>query len=284
MKKIFLSLTALLFALMITFALIACGAPNNGINTENPDRTETPAEPDPPAAEPPKPADPIVPIDPPPTPTLTPNIVYIRAAVSALNVRSSPTTSSASLGKIEKGDMVILKGKKDGWYITEYKNKLAFISAGPSYTELKELAPSDDERIETVIQEGYKLLGFPYIYGATRLHDGKGNLIKGFDPTKYDCSSLMQYIFYYGAKVNLNMTTRTQISQGKHIERSNLQRGDLMFFTNASRYYNTGLERVGHVALYLGENYILHTASDYAVIEEISAQRWKYYQETRRMI
>ena len=93
----------------------------------------------------------------------------------------------------------------------------------------------------------------------------------------------MQYIFYYGAGVNLNMTTRTQVTQGTYVKRADLQRGDLMFFTNSTRYNKTGVERIGHVALYLGNNYILHTASDYAVIEQISTQRWNYYIETRRV-
>ena len=44
---------------------------------------------------------------------------------------------------------------------------------------------------------------------------------------------------------------------------------------------STGIERVGHVAIYLGDNYILHTASDYARIEQISSLRWSYYIETR---
>ena len=94
----------------------------------------------------------------------------------------------------------------------------------------------------------------------------------------------MQYMFYYGAGVNLELTTRTQVSQGTYVPRSELSRGDLIFFTNSTRYNKTGVERIGHVALYLGGNYILHTATDYAVIEEISAQRWSYYIETRRMI
>jgi cell wall-associated NlpC family hydrolase len=94
----------------------------------------------------------------------------------------------------------------------------------------------------------------------------------------------MQYIFYKGAGVNLQTTTRTQIKQGTTISKSNIKRGDLIFFTNASRQNNSGIERVGHVALYLGDNYILHTSSDYAKIEQISAARWGYYIQTQRMI
>ncbi|MDE7306575.1 MAG: C40 family peptidase, partial [Clostridia bacterium] len=127
-------------------------------------------------------------------------------------------------------------------------------------------------------------LGTPYVYGAVRLHDGKGNMLKGFTKNAFDCSSLMQYMFYEGAGKLLNVTTRTQVSQGKTVSKSQLKRGDLMFFTNASRKNNTGVERIGHVAIYLGDNYILHTASDYAKIEQISATRWGYFIQAQRML
>ena len=79
------------------------------------------------------------------------------------------------------------------------------------------------------------------------------------------------------------MTTRTQVVQGTTVK-DGLKRGDLMFFTNSSRKNNTGVERIGHVALYLGGNYILHTASDYAKIEQISSTRWSYFIQAQRMI
>ena len=82
----------------------------------------------------------------------------------------------------------------------------------------------------------------------------------------------------------LNTTTRTQVKQGKYVAKSDIRRGDCLFFTNEDRQYNTGIERVGHVAIYLGDNYILHTSSDYARIEKISAKRWKFYIEARRFV
>lgn len=207
---------------------------------------------------------------------------YIKAKVNGLNLRSGPGSGYSSVGYIDAGDMVALLTKEGGWYKTNYKNKTAYISASDMYTEIYQMAKADQSVVEEVIGEGLLLLGHPYIYGAIRFHDGAGNKLKNFDPTKYDCSSLMQYIFYHGAGINLNMTTRTQVKQGTFVPKNDLKRGDLMFFTNSSRYYYTGVERIGHVALYLGDNYILHTASDYAVIEQISAQRWKYYIESRR--
>ena len=50
-----------------------------------------------------------------------------------------------------------------------------------------------------------------------------------------------------------------------------------------SRKDKVGVERVGHVALYLGDNWILHTASDYAKIEQISAKRWSYFIQGQRI-
>ncbi len=146
------------------------------------------------------------------------------------------------------------------------------------------MAKSDSEKVEAVIAEGTKLLGTPYVYGATRYHDGSGNRLRGFTTSAFDCSSLMQYMFYRGADFLLQVNTRTQIYQGTTVAKSKLKRGDLIFFTNASRKNNKGIERVGHVAMYLGDNYILHTASDYAKIEQINSTRWGYYIQTQRMI
>jgi cell wall-associated NlpC family hydrolase len=146
------------------------------------------------------------------------------------------------------------------------------------------LEKSTDEDVESVIEEGYKLLGVPYVYGAVRFHDGKGNLLGGFSAQKFDCSSLVQYAFYKGAGVKLGVHTRAQVVQGKPVKRADLQRGDCIYFTNEDRRYNTGIERVGHVAIYLGNDYILHTASDYARIEKLTAKRWSFYIEARRFL
>ena len=94
----------------------------------------------------------------------------------------------------------------------------------------------------------------------------------------------MQYIFYYGADVILRETTRTQVGQGETVNKEDIRRGDLIFMTNSSRKNLTGIERIGHVAMYLGNGYILHTASDHAVIEKMTATRWDNYVAARRMI
>ncbi|MDE5593767.1 MAG: C40 family peptidase, partial [Clostridiales bacterium] len=234
-------------------------------NTEAPEPTET--------QEPPQTST---------TPVETTNTdTLLRCTASSLNVRKGAGTSYAIVDTLDKGDMVMPVSKADGWYEIQYLGGIAYVSA--SYVEEATFDKAND-KIEQVIAEGKKLLGIPYVYGAQRYHFGNGSLNSAYDGKSYDCSSLMQYIFKIGANVNLAMTSREQSLQGKEIARQDIRRGDLLFFTNASRFNNTGLERIGHVALYLGDNMILHTASDHAVIEPISATRSSYFITARRLI
>ncbi len=212
----------------------------------------------------------------------TKTISYISVKGDRVNIRSGAGSNYSVVGTAEKSTLYAMLGEENGWYKTTYKNKTVYISK--QYCVIMDMAKSDSEKVEAVIAEGTKMLGVPYVYGAVRLHDGSGRKLSGFTTGAFDCSSLMQYMFYKGADKLLQVNTRTQVYQGKTVKKSELSRGDLMFFTNASRKNKTGVERIGHVAMYLGDNWILHTASDYAKIEQISSTRWSYYIQTQRMI
>lgn len=218
----------------------------------------------------------------PPEPEKPKTQTYIRCVGDNVNLRSGAGTSYTVLGQAEKGTMYAVIEHVGNWYKVQYKNKTAYLYS--EYATMFSLEKSKNERVESVIEEAYALIGVPYVYGAVRLHDGKGNFLKGFSLNKFDCSSLVQFSFYEGAKVLLDVTTRTQVIQGKPVKRSELSRGDCIYFTNESRQHKTGVERVGHVAIYLGDNYILHTASDYARIEKMTAARWNFYIEARRFV
>lgn len=288
MRKVILILTMVALSAML-FACSEIPAKNGSFDgATSTDGTTSPLapseQPNNALAEEPNGEPSVIPAETPVIPTAKPpdnKAVYVRAKTNGLNVRQGAGTGYASLGTLDKGDMVVYLGETNGWYKTYYRSKIAYVSAAEKYTDLYTMDKGSDE-IEAVIDVGLKLLGTPYVYGATRYHNGNGKKLSGFGTDAFDCSSLMQYMYYIGADVKLDLTTRTQIAQGKKV--SELKRGDLMFFTNASRKDKTGIERVGHVALYLGDNYILHTASDHAVIEEISSTRWSYYIQANRMI
>lgn len=270
-------------ALLSAFALAGCALPacareevlpNGEIIEEVTTPTEEVIE------TPPAETEPQIPVHIPELPKVE-RVEYIIPKASGVNLRSGAGTGYSSRGAAEQGTLYALCGRSGNWYKTYYKNGTAYISEG--YCSSVYMDKSSDARVENVIEEGTKCLGVKYVYGATRYQDAQGNRLKGFTASAFDCSSLMQYIFKLGAGVNLQVNTRTQIYQGKTVKKSEIKRGDLLFFTNASRANNTGIERVGHVALYLGDNYILHTASDYAKIEQITPQRWAYFIQAQRI-
>ncbi|MGN0823564.1 MAG: NlpC/P60 family protein [Candidatus Coproplasma sp.] len=271
--------------------------PESGIVEELPPASSPDAEENPPTqgetpeadgTTPPNSAPPAEEVNPPAqveTPVETPKPAkaeYIKINADSVNIRSGAGTNYSVLGVAEKNSVYIYEGRSGSWIKTSYKHKTAYISA--NYCTLTYMDASENKKVEAVISEGAKCLGVPYVYGATRYLDENGKRISSFNKNQFDCSSLMQYIFKLGADVNLKLNTRTQIYQGTTVKKSEIRRGDLLFFTNDARKNNVGIERVGHVALYLGDNYILHTSSDYARIEQISTKRWGYYIQAQRIL
>lgn len=183
--------------------------------------------------------------------------MYVASKVN-LNVRSAPSTSGAVVGQLLPEDSAQLISHIDtGWYKIIYKGKTAYISASASYTVK---VTNTDYRViaDRIIAEGLKILGTPYEFGAQRLLLG-GKLNPKFTGNTFDCSSFVQYIFYKGAGIKLNEDSRSQSIQGTQVNKANLRKGDLLFMYSTARQYNTGIERIGHVALYIGNNRILHT-------------------------
>lgn len=292
------NIAAVLAAIGVTVTMTGCaaagggsadGIPPDGVTDteiqlpqpENPEVPEIPEIPETPET-PETPDVPTVSIPQPEPPPVKNTVSYISVKADGVNLRAGAGTGFKALGTAEKSTLYALLGEENGWYKTYYKNRTVYLSK--KYCVLLDMEKSGDDMVEAVIAEGTKFMGVPYVYGAVRVHDGYGNLLKGFSLNAFDCSSLMQYMFYKGADRLLQVTTRTQVKQGTTVSKSKLKRGDLMFFTNSSRKNNTGIERIGHVAMYLGDNYILHTASDYAKIEQISSTRWSYYIQSQRMI
>ncbi len=206
---------------------------------------------------------------------------YIVSNANGLRVRSKPNSSSGVVGNLDKNDCVAYLGEYDNYYKTIYKEKTAYVHK--SYCKILEVEFSTDAA-EKAIDFGCNLLGYPYVWGSQRYHWGNGKLNSNFVNGEFDCSALVQYVYYKTNGVILDVTSRAQVKNGAEIKKSQLKRGDLMFFTNESRKNKTGNERIGHVGIYFGDNYILHTASDHAVIEPISSVRWSYYITARRVV
>ena len=82
--------------------------------------------------------------------------------------------------------------------------------------------------------------GDPYRYGAS-------------GPRAFDCSGLTSYAYRH-AGLRLPRTSSAQAGQVRHIRRSSLRRGDLVFFTHGRRVYHVGL----FAGFRHGRPYVLH--------------------------
>ncbi len=124
----------------------------------------------------------------------------LMSTTNGLNIRSGNSTNYQTVGQINKGDCVTYKGKSGSFYITEYKGKTAYVAE--KYVEMLEFETSNNSGIESAIAHGQSLLGVPYELGAQRLHWGNGVLNTNYTGNTYDCSSLVQYMFYHGMGIN----------------------------------------------------------------------------------
>jgi cell wall-associated NlpC family hydrolase len=205
-------------------------------------------------------------------------------ALTAVNIRQAPSTSGAVLGKLNRLEHLPLAEKYSSeWHKVIYQGQEAFVSAGTKYTRIYDPEKADAQ-VQNIIAEGKKVLGVPYEFGAQRLIYG-GKINFKFTGKTFDCSSFAQYAFYRGAGIILKETSRSQSQEGILINEDELRAGDLIFMWSSARRYNTGIERIGHVAIYIGDNKILHTWGAGGVrIEEYSAGWRARFILARRMI
>jgi cell wall-associated NlpC family hydrolase len=112
-----------------------------------------------------------------------------------------------------------------------------------------------------VLATGERYLGKRYVYGGET--PGAG----------FDCSGFVQYVFGRHG-IDLPRTSRQQATAGRALPRgiASLQPGDLMLFSSKGG-------RVNHVAIYAGDNRILHSSSGAGgvVYEDLSSARGKWY-------
>jgi cell wall-associated NlpC family hydrolase len=93
-----------------------------------------------------------------------------------------------------------------------------------------------------IITYANTFLGTPYLYGA-----------KYGRTDRFDCSSFVKWV--YRNYIVLPRVSRDQAKVGKYVPRSQLRKGDLVFFRSAGSSSN----RITHVAIYAGGGKILHT-------------------------
>ncbi|HSJ20786.1 MAG TPA: C40 family peptidase [Nocardioidaceae bacterium] len=92
-------------------------------------------------------------------------------------------------------------------------------------------AASRGQKIHNALQIVKNQKGDPYRYGAA-------------GPNRFDCSGLIYYSYRKAGITNIPRTSGQQARFTKRIKKSNMRKGDLMFFHNGGSVY--------HVAVFAG--------------------------------
>ena len=93
-----------------------------------------------------------------------------------------------------------------------------------------------------IISKAVSLIGTPYKYGGTT-------------PSGFDCSGFITYL-YKGDVPGLPRISRNMALFGTLVNKINTQPGDLMFFATGR-----SSTAITHVAVYIGDNTIIHAVS-----------------------
>ena len=188
--------------------------------------------------------------------------LYINS--TSVNLRKEPNTSSQIVGTLNLNTEVSVLEDIDKWSKVKVDGKEGYILSSLLSTSKKESSRSsetprkaiqteetdtttstnqnttavDSEKGTSVIETAKKYIGCKYVYG-------------GASPSGFDCSGFTSYIYkQYG--VNLNRTASGQYSNGKAINKGELQAGDLVMF---------GKSGINHVGIYIGGGIMVHAAN-----------------------
>lgn len=111
---------------------------------------------------------------------------------------------------------------------------------------------------KTMANTALQFLGVKYRYGGDGPSEG------------FDCSGLVAYAAEKSLGLKLPRTARAQAQQGTAVKKTELQRGDLVFFNTLGRKFS-------HVGIYLGDNKFVHSPRSGAKIrvENMEVAYWK---------
>lgn len=177
-----------------------------------------------------------------------------------LNVRKKPSTAGAIVTKLAKGQAVTVTSQSKGWARISVKGKKGYVSS--KYIAPKTFKKASVKKASVTAVSDYK---------SKAISVAKSNLgVKykwaGNNPNGFDCSGLVNYSFSK-AGVNLPRTAGEMYNVGTKV--TSLQPGDLLF------YATSGGRKVTHVAIYLGNGQMIHSATSKGVsIASLSNPYW----------
>ncbi|OCT15772.1 hypothetical protein A8709_09060 [Paenibacillus pectinilyticus] len=208
------------------------------------------------------------------------NYTVPRTLSGQFNMKSTKITK---IDKAEPGDILFFGSGTTPTYAGIYVGNVKMVMASKSKDEVvtrnvselkgsfiggRSILSSKDRLKAELILTAQKYLGTPYEFGAK------------YGQTKtMDCSSFTKTVFAaYG--MTLPRVSRDQAKEGTFVSKSNLQVGDLVFFTTPDSGKN-----IGHVGIYVGDGMMIHTYGEGGVkFTSINKEWWADHYVTARRV
>ncbi|MCR1849364.1 SH3 domain-containing protein [Paeniclostridium sordellii] len=189
---------------------------------------------------------------------------------NTVNFRKGPGTNYSVITSLNKGTKVGYISESNGWAKVNYNGTIGYISVNYiGYVDSNSGAGESgtSQGADAVISLAKQQLGKPYVWGA----EGPGS---------FDCSGFTQYVFKNAAGKILPRVSKEQSKFGQSVNKSNLQKGDLIFFDTDK----DGV--VNHVGIYMGNNEFIHASSGgkKVMISQLNSYYNSAYTNARRVL
>lgn len=158
---------------------------------------------------------------------------------------ASPSTpTKATAAKVSNPSLATLTKQRQSLQSHTQPSRSLSLSASRS-TGTYSKSSSIPSKASAVISTSKQYIGVNYVYGGTT-------------PAGFDCSGFVRYVFAQNG-ISLPRVSRDQFRVGTSVSRSNLQPGDLVFFSLAKN----GV--VDHEGIYVGNNQFINASSSKGV-------------------
>lgn len=164
--------------------------------------------------------------------------------LAELATKGAPPPPERSSMVIEPPPSRLIRDNGEVVWIPAAKPRVAPKPKKVEDTSRGQLTSRKGKAIHTVIMSCRSYMGVPYVWG-------------GEDPSGFDCSGYIQYVFGKHG-IDLPRTADIQFNVGKVVKFGDEKPGDLVFF-------ETYCPGPSHVGVYLGRDYFIHASSSRGV-------------------
>lgn len=187
----------------------------------------------------------------------------VKIDAPSTEVHSQAGAGGVAITRVTQGNTYQVLGEKDGWVKISTKDGDGYIRLAGNATMVettREKVNAEAVKRNQIVNYAMQFVGGRYVYGGSDPHTG------------VDCSGFTKYVMKHAAGIDMNRTSSGQSTQGTQISLEEAKPGDLIFYGNGSR--------VNHVAIYIGDEKIVHASTEKTGIK---ISNWQHRKPVRVM-